>query len=124
MTITTYGLIACKSSDGYSLHAPGSTDEEIASGEARYLVSEPWEGDDRAIPQSAYDLANARLACIQLLDAVAAVVREHDALWEKRKAELDDLMSAVRRLAALWHNAPRSDPTVRAIWDALNKESN
>lgn len=31
-------LVLCESADGWSLHAPGSTDEEIASGDAPYLV--------------------------------------------------------------------------------------
>ena len=41
-------LVICRSADGWSLHAPGSTDEEIASGDARYLVSgegEPTKAD-------------------------------------------------------------------------------
>lgn len=41
-------LVLCQSTDGWSLHAPGSTDEEIASGDAPYLVSgegEPSESD-------------------------------------------------------------------------------
>lgn len=41
-------LVLCESPDGWSLHAPGSTDEQIASGDARYLVSgtgEPSEAD-------------------------------------------------------------------------------
>lgn len=41
-------LVLCESPDGWSLHAPGSTDEDIASGAAPYLVSgtgEPTEAD-------------------------------------------------------------------------------
>jgi hypothetical protein len=41
-------LVLCQSADGWSLHAPGSTDEEIASGDAPYLLSgsgEPSEAD-------------------------------------------------------------------------------
>jgi len=60
---------------------------------------------------------------VRLLAAVAAVVREHDALWEKRKALPDDLMAAVRRLADVYHNAPRDDPEMREIWDMLKKET-
>lgn len=51
MTNTTYtaaDLVLCKSPDGWSLHAPGSTDEDIATGAAPYLVSgegEPTEAD-------------------------------------------------------------------------------
>lgn len=33
------GLIVCQSADGWSLHAPGSTDEEIACGDAPYLLT-------------------------------------------------------------------------------------
>lgn len=40
-TITTDNLVLCESRDGFSLHAPGSTDEEIAAGDAPYLVSGP-----------------------------------------------------------------------------------
>lgn len=35
----TEPLVECRSADGWSLHAPGSTDEDIASGDAPYLVS-------------------------------------------------------------------------------------
>lgn len=41
-------LVLCQSADGWSLHAPGSTDEDIASGDAPYLASgdgEPTEAD-------------------------------------------------------------------------------
>jgi len=36
---TARDLVLCESPDGWSLHAPGSTDEEIAQGDAPYLVS-------------------------------------------------------------------------------------
>lgn len=42
MTTATYtaaDLVLCESADGWSLHAPGSTDAQIASGDAPYLVS-------------------------------------------------------------------------------------
>ena len=32
-------LVLCESPDGWSLHAPGSTDENIASGDAPYILS-------------------------------------------------------------------------------------
>lgn len=41
-------LVLCTSADGWSLHAPGSTDEQIATGDAPYLVSgdgEPTQAD-------------------------------------------------------------------------------
>lgn len=53
--MNTHGLILCTSPDGWSLHAPGSTDEEIASGDAPYLVcgdGEPTQAD--------YDAAAAK----------------------------------------------------------------
>ncbi len=36
---TKKDLVLCESADGWSLHAPGSTDEQIADGDAPYLVS-------------------------------------------------------------------------------------
>lgn len=41
-------LVLCESVAGWSLHAPGSTDDEIASGDAPYLISgegEPTQTD-------------------------------------------------------------------------------
>ena len=45
-TYTADDLVLCQSVDGFSLHAPGSTDEEIANGDAPYLVSGPGEPTD------------------------------------------------------------------------------
>lgn len=45
---TPSDLVVCQSADGWSLHTPGSTDEEIAAGEAPYLLSgdgEPTAAD-------------------------------------------------------------------------------
>lgn len=40
-------LVLCESADGWSLHAPGSTDEQIASGDAPPLASgEPLEDEE------------------------------------------------------------------------------
>lgn len=36
---TARDLVLCESPDGWSLHAPGSADEAIATGDAPYLVS-------------------------------------------------------------------------------------
>ena len=36
---TTKDLVICHSADGWSIHAPGSTDEDIASGNAPYLLT-------------------------------------------------------------------------------------
>lgn len=44
-------LVLCESTDGWSLHAPGSTDDEIAAGDAPYLVcgdGDPTAADYRA----------------------------------------------------------------------------
>lgn len=44
-------LVLCESPDGWSLHAPGSTDDEIASGDAPYLMcgeGAPTAADYRA----------------------------------------------------------------------------
>lgn len=48
MLILADDLVLCRSDTGdggWSLHAPGSTDEQIATGEAPYLVSGPAEFD-------------------------------------------------------------------------------
>jgi len=45
-TYTADDLVLCQSADGFSLHAPGSTDEEIANGDAPYLVSGPGKPTD------------------------------------------------------------------------------
>jgi hypothetical protein len=42
MSRKQYGdLVLCESGDGASLHAKGSTDEQIANGDAEYIVSAP-----------------------------------------------------------------------------------
>lgn len=55
-------FVSCESPDGWSLHAPGSTDDDIASGAAKALVDGPWEGDEHIIPEWAYVEARRRLA--------------------------------------------------------------
>ena len=55
-------LVVCESPDGYSIHAPGSSDEEIASGDAPPLVSGPWTDDEHVVPASAFDAARRALA--------------------------------------------------------------
>ena len=45
-TATARDLVLCESPDGWSLHAPGSTDEAIAMGDAPYLV----DGDGQPTP--------------------------------------------------------------------------
>lgn len=39
-------LVVCESADGWSLHAPGSTDEAIARGDSLALASGPWVDDE------------------------------------------------------------------------------
>lgn len=41
--MNTHNLVLCESPDGWSLHAPGSTDEDIASGNAKPLASGPGQ---------------------------------------------------------------------------------
>jgi len=55
-------LVVCESADGYSIHTPGSSDEEIASGDAPPLVTGPWIDDEHIIPESAFDAARRALA--------------------------------------------------------------
>lgn len=38
---TVDDMVLCESPDGWSLHAPGSTDEEIATGDAPYILNGP-----------------------------------------------------------------------------------
>lgn len=56
-TYTADDLVLCESADGWSLHAPGSTDEDIASGDAPYLVS-----GEHPISKADYDRALRVLA--------------------------------------------------------------
>jgi hypothetical protein len=66
---TAEDLVLCRSDTGdggWSLHAPGSTDEQIASGDAPYLVSGPAEMDDETGEWSRPDLADYRAALTEL----------------------------------------------------------
>jgi hypothetical protein len=59
MTDTTHtaaDMVLCQSPDGWSLHAPGSTDEDIATGDAPYILCGPGEPtrDDYARAFRAY----------------------------------------------------------------------
>lgn len=42
-TYTARDLVLCESADGWSLHAPGSTDDAIANGDAPYIIDGPGE---------------------------------------------------------------------------------
>jgi hypothetical protein len=45
---TAKDLVLCESPDGWSLHAPGASDEQIACGDAPYILDgsgEPTEAD-------------------------------------------------------------------------------
>jgi hypothetical protein len=61
-------LVLCRSDNGdggWSLHAPGSTDEQIACGDAPYLASGPAEIDEQTGEwnrPNAEDYATARAA--------------------------------------------------------------
>ena len=56
-------FVLCESADGWSLHAPGSTDEAIASGDAPVLVCGDYIGTDHdRIPGHGYDIAADILA--------------------------------------------------------------
>lgn len=65
-------FVVCESVDGWSLHAPDSTDEEIACGDAPPLVSGPWEDGDRAIPAGAYAAAEHAM-------------KRHESIWGQRR---------------------------------------
>lgn len=54
-------FVTCESADGWSLHAPGSTDEQIANGDAPALVDGHWEDDEHLIPAWAYVAARAKM---------------------------------------------------------------
>lgn len=53
---TAHDLVLCESADGWSLHAPGSTDEQIAQGDAPYLVT-----GEHPITDADYERALAEL---------------------------------------------------------------
>ncbi len=65
--LPTAPLVLCRSDagdGGWSLHAPGSTDEQIANGEAPALLDgdAEWDGDaDEWSAPTADDYAEARL---------------------------------------------------------------
>ena len=59
-SIVRHGLILCQSADGWSLHAPRSSDEDIAEGDAPPLLSGPGYPT-----QADYDAAAARLEAAQ-----------------------------------------------------------
>lgn len=46
MTTTPNDLVLCQSADGWSLHAPGSTDEDIANGDARPILCDSGKPDE------------------------------------------------------------------------------
>lgn len=61
---TQADLVLCRSDDGqggWSLHAPGSTDEQIASGDAPYLLTgDNWGGPTIADRDRAFAIWQAR----------------------------------------------------------------
>ena len=71
MTIDINDLIVCRSDTGdggWSLHAPGSTNEQIASGDAPYLVCGPAEWDAETQEWSRPNEGDYRIALIELWD--------------------------------------------------------
>jgi len=58
---TVIEYVICESADGWSLHASGATDEQIAHGVMPPLVSGAWGSDDRTIPDWAYTVADRGL---------------------------------------------------------------
>lgn len=77
--------VLCQSADGWSLHAPGSTDEAIASGDAPYLVRGPGE-------PTAADYAAARA----LLDP--SLAEKHDFRAREALEYLSDMYRAQGKL--------------------------
>ena len=59
---TVLAFVVCESADGWSLHAPGSTDEAIDDGSAPPLADGPWADDEHIIPAGAYDEARRALS--------------------------------------------------------------
>lgn len=84
----TYDLVLCESPDGWSLHAPGSSDSAIALGEAPSLShgdGEPTQAD--------YDAAAATWSA------------QHDALIDRIRAGLADCITEARKQG--WTGADR-----------------
>ena len=54
---TVLELITAESADGWSLHAPGSSDEAIANGDAPALSDGPWPDDAHIIPKCGFEKA-------------------------------------------------------------------
>ena len=54
--MNTYGLVLVQTYDGWSLHAPGSTDEQIAEGDALAILS-----DEGTPTQDDYDAAARKI---------------------------------------------------------------
>lgn len=56
-------FVLTESGDGWSIHAPGSTDDAIASGNAPVLVCGDYTGTNHdRIPAHAYDIATEVLS--------------------------------------------------------------
>lgn len=58
-------FVICTTFDGYSLHAPGSSDEDIADGSAPALAYGPWSDATCVIPGEAFEQARKALAVIR-----------------------------------------------------------
>lgn len=78
-------LVLCRSDrgdGGWSLHEPGSTDDEIASGDAPYLVSGPAEWDDQTGEWSRPNYDDYQAAIKELLARPDS--GDHQAGWMPR----------------------------------------
>jgi len=92
--MTTNDLVLCTSPEGWSLHAPGSTDEDIAAGDAILLASGEGRPDAADYARALADLAGIRELARQ--DQAGEV--------DDSYARTGDAMDTIRR----WRAAGRS----------------
>jgi hypothetical protein len=97
-TTDTYGLILCTSPSGWSLHAPGATDEQIRDGDAPPLLS----GEGRPT-QADYDRAWA--VASDLRDAKEG--RWPGSRWTGRIVQCPDCLE--RHVIGQWCRCDRDD---------------
>lgn len=95
---TANDLVLCESADGWSLHAPGSTDDDIARGDAPYLVA-----GDGSPDEDDYEEA------LDTLKAERTYEAEHDCEWDADEETL--IRESCGRDAAACDHDWRPDPT-------------
>jgi hypothetical protein len=106
------GLILCTTSTGWSLHAPGSSDEDIASGVAAPLAS----GDGR--PEALdYEHAQIALAHPDILIERCSDVAAWAANWRDGRPGIAQGPTPERAVELL--TASRGGPSLAAVADAL-----